>query len=67
MDLVPDAGTQGVIAVGGQQSSRSGQEAEVAVQNVALLNAVLQEKAVAQSVVAHCVFHLREREREKNM
>lgn len=62
-DLVPDAGTQGVVAVGGQQSSRSGQKAEVVVENVALLNAILQEKAMAQSVVAHCVLHLREKNR----
>lgn len=60
VDLVPDAGTQGVIAVGGQQSSRSGQKAEVAVEDITLLDAILQEKTVAQSVVAHCVFHLRE-------
>lgn len=60
VDLVPDAGAQGVIAVGGQQSSRSGQKAEVVVENVTLLDAILQEKTVAQSVVAHCVFHLRE-------
>lgn len=59
VDLVPDAGTQGVVAFGGQQSSRSSQKAEVVVENVTLLDAVLQEKAVAQSVIAHCVFHLR--------
>lgn len=63
VDLVPDAGAQGVIAVGGQQSSRSGQKAEVVVENVALLDAILKEKTVAQSVVTHCVFHLRENKR----
>lgn len=66
VDLVPDAGTQGVIAVGGQQSSGSGQKAEVVVEDVALLNAILQEKTMTQSVVAHCVLHLREKN-EKNI
>lgn len=65
VDLVPDAGAKGVVAVGGQQSSRSGQEAEVVVENVTLLNAVLEEEAVAQSVIAHCVLHLREKNRRK--
>lgn len=65
VDLVPDAGAKGVVAVGGQQSSRSGQEAEVVVENVTLLNTVLEEEAVAQSVIAHCVLHLREKNRRK--
>lgn len=66
VDLVPDAGAKGVVAVGGQQSSRSGQEAKVVVENVALLNAVLEEEAVAQGVIAHCVLHLREENRKKS-
>lgn len=67
VDLVPDAGAKGVVAVGGQQSSRSGQEAEVVVENVTLLNTVLEEEAVAQSVIAHCVLHLREKNRRKKI
>lgn len=61
VDSVPDACAEGLIAVSGQQSSRSGQQAKVVVESVTLLNTILKEKAMTQSVIAHCVFHLGEK------
>lgn len=62
VDSVPDACAESLIAVSGQQSSRSGQQAKVVVESVTLLNAILKEKTVTQSVIAHRVFHLGEKQ-----
>lgn len=60
VDFVPDAGAEGLIAVSGQQSPRSSQQAKVVVESVALLNPILKEETVTQSVIAYSVFHLRQ-------
>lgn len=60
VDFVPDAGAEGLIAVSRQQSPRSSQQAKVVVESVALLNSILKEETVTQSVIAYSVFHLRQ-------
>ncbi len=56
--FVLDAGAESLIAVSGQQSPRSSQQAEVVVESVALFNSILQEETVTQGVIAHSVLHL---------
>lgn len=52
VDFVLDAGAKGLIAISRQQSSWPGQQAKVVKERVPLLNAILQEETVTQSVVA---------------
>lgn len=58
VDFVLDADAEGFVAVGRQQSPRSGQQAKVVVESVTLLNPVLKEETVTQGVIAHTVLHL---------
>lgn len=52
VDFVPDDCAKGLIAVSRQQSSWPGQQAKVVKERVPLLNAILKEETVTQSVVA---------------
>lgn len=58
VDFVPDTGAERFIAVSGQQSPRSGQQAKIVVKSVTLLNPILKEETVTQSVIAYSVLHL---------
>lgn len=58
VNFVLDVDAEGLVAVSGQQSPRSSQQAKVVVESVTLLNPVLKEETVTQGVIAHSVLHL---------
>lgn len=58
VDFVLDTGAERFIAISGQQSPRSGQQSKIVVESVTLLNPILEEETVPQSVVAYSVLHL---------
>lgn len=66
VDSVLDADAEGLIAVSGQQSPGLSQQAEVVIESVPLLNPILEEKTVTQSVITYGVLHLGQRKKHRH-
>lgn len=61
VDFVLDAGAEGLVTVSGQNGAGSSEQAEVVVESVPLLDPILEEETVTQSVIADGVLHLGQR------